>query len=359
MQIVILAGGTGTRLWPRSRRTTPKQLLDLVDEQSMLQRTVMRVQPLVPNERIYISTGRNYAAPILEQVPEIPPENIIVEPSGKGTAPCIGLSAVHILKAGAADDDVMVTLHADAYIKDEAEFRRILTAAEEAGRRDHMVTIGITPDSAETGFGYIERGEVAERIDGRDVYAVERFTEKPDPETAQRFFESGRFYWNSGMFIWKLSRIMSEMARCQPRLHAQLLDIQEALGADDQEARVESTWNEIASETIDVGIMEKAEDVVVIPATIGWSDIGNWGSLAELLSDDPSENIARGGGAHIAVESEGCLTYSKERLIGTIGLKDMVIVDTGDAILVCHKDRAQDVKELVNKLKADGLDQYT
>ena len=356
MYIVVLAGGTGTRLWPRSRRTSPKQLLDLVDEHSMLQETVMRVQPLVPNDHIFISTGQDYAAPILAQLPDLPRENIIVELSGKGTAPCIGLAAIHLQRF--TDDDVMVTLHADAYVRDEEEFRRILAAAEEAARRDHLVTIGITPDYAETAFGYIERGDGVEHINGRDIYAVKRFTEKPDAVTAQEFCDAGTYYWNSGMFGWKISRILSEMERCQPQLHAQLREIQAAFGLPGEQAIAERVWRQIENQTIDVGVMERAQDVVVIPADIGWSDIGNWGALADILQGQGRENLALGNGQLVDIDTEGCLTYSRDRLIATIGLQDLVIVDTGDAVLVCPKERAQDVKSMVDELKRRGLQRY-
>ena len=322
----------------------------------MLQRTFSRIQPLLPNEHILVSTGQEYAAPVLEQLPDLPPENVIVELEGRGTAPCIGLSAIHLERRN--PDEIMVTLHADAYIKDEQEFRQILLAAVEAARRDHLVTIGITPDYPETGFGYIQRGQVAERIQERAVYAVKRFTEKPDPDTAQHFYESGEYYWNSGMFAWKLSRIMSEMERCQPELASQLRQIQGALDTPQEAEATRHVWSQIANQSIDVGIMEKARDVVVIPAQIGWSDIGNWASLAELIQTSPQENTVAGKGQLLAVDTRGCFVYSPNRLVATIGLEDMVIVDTGDAILICPKDRAQDVKRVVDRLGQMGLDQY-
>ena len=328
----------------------------MVGEHSMLQETVMRVQPLVPNDHIFISTGQDYAAPIQDQLPDLPPENIIVELSGKGTAPCIGLAAIHLQRF--TQDDVMVTLHADAYIRDQDEFRRILMAGEETARRDHLVTIGITPAYAETAFGYIERGDVVERIDGRDIYAVRRFTEKPDAATAQVFCSSGTYYWNSGMFGWKISRIMAEMSQCEPRLYAQLREIQTAFGRVDEQAITERVWSQIENQTIDVGVMEKAQDVVVIPADIGWSDIGNWGALADILQGQGRDNLMLGGGKSVDIGSEGCLIYSRDRLVSTIGLRDLVIVDTGDAVLVCPKDRAQDVKTIVDELKRRGLERY-
>ncbi len=353
MYVVILAGGTGTRLWPRSRRATPKQLLDLVDHQSMLQRTIARVRPLLPVERILVSTGAEYAAPIQAQVPDLPPGNIIVERAGRNTAPCIGLAAIHLQRRAGADD-VMISLHADAYIKDEERFRQVLLAAVEAAERDHLVTIGITPPHAETGFGYIQRGERLARLNGQDVYRVVRFTEKPDAATAQRFVETGEYYWNSGMFIWKLSRIMAEMELHQPQLAAQLREIQGALGTPEEEAVTERVWGEVRSQSIDVAIMERAQDVAVVPADIGWSDVGSWDALADILDPDEQGNVVRGAGRYLGVDTKDTFIYSEGRLVATLGLEGMVVVDTGDAILVCPKERAQDVKLLVNRLKAEG-----
>lgn len=356
MYVVILAGGTGTRLWPRSRQQAPKQLLDLVDEHTMLQRTVMRVQPLVPNERIFISTGQNLAEMTRRQLPELPPENLIIEPEGRGTAPCAGLAAIYLQHY--MQDDIMAMLHADAFIADEERFRQVLRAAVEAAREDHLVTIGITPTYAETGFGYIQRAELLKQINGEPVYRVRRFTEKPDAATAQAFCDSGQYYWNSGMFVWKISRILAEMERCMPTLYGQLRAIQRSLESQDAEANLNRIWAEIAPQTIDRGVMEKAEDVVVIPADIGWSDIGNWASLAAVLQADAEGNVILGEGCFQGLDTHDSLVYSPRRLVAAIGLKDMVIVDTEDAILICPKERAQDVKTLVDQLKERKLDQY-
>lgn len=356
MYVVILAGGTGTRLWPRSRRTSPKQLLDLVDEQSMLQRTVMRVQPLLSNDRIYISTGDNYADMIRGQLPELPSDNMIVELSPRGTAPCIGLAAICLERLG--QDDVMAMLHADAYIKHEEAFRQVLLGAVAAAEQGHLVTIGIEPRYPETGFGYIQRGDQVARLNDQNVYEVARFTEKPDAETAERFCDSGEYYWNSGMFVWKISRILAEFERCQPKLYAQLREIQAALGTDREAEIVSQIWDQIENQTIDVGIMEKAQDVVVVPADIGWSDIGSWDSFAEVMEGDAEGNVVTGDGQFVGIDTRDTLVYSADRLIATIGVQSLVIVDTGDALLVCPKDRAQDVKQLVNKLKEQNQQDY-
>lgn len=356
MYVVILAGGVGTRLWPRSRRRTPKQLLDLVDEQTMLQRTVTRVQPLLPNERIFVSTGEEYASQVREQLPFLPVENIIVEPEGKGTAPCAGLAAVYLERHGA--DDVIAMLHADAYIGDEERFRQVLLAAVEAAQRNHLVTIGITPRYAETGFGYIQRDELLTYLNGQPVYSVKRFTEKPKAADAEAFVASGEYYWNSGMFAWKISRILEEMERCLPRLYAQLREIQRHLGGNDEATSLRNIWQQVESQSIDVGVMEKARDVVVIPADIGWSDIGSWAALAEVLTPDADGNVVRGLGRHLGIETTDSFIYSPHRLVATIGLEGMVVIDTEDALLICPKERSQEVKALVERLKKEGLERY-
>lgn len=367
MYAAILAGGSGTRLWPRSRQNHPKQLLNLVDDSdTMLQRTVRRILPLVPEENILVMTGREYAEMVHAQVPGLPVRNIIAEPAARGTAPCTGLAAIYLQhliseKTGqemSSADDTMIMLHADAHIENEDEFRHILCAAVQAAQAGHLVTTGIVPRYPETGFGYIQRRELIAQINGRPVYRVERFTEKPDYETAQAFVQSGLYYWNSGIFIWKLSSILTELERCQPRLYAQLCAIQAALGTLQAEETLRRVWAEIQTQTIDVGVMECARDVVVIPAEMGWSDVGNWASVADILPPDAEGNVLLGAGSHLGVDTRDSLVYSSRRLIATIGLQDMVVVDTDDVILICPKDRAQDVKKLVDQLKKDRRTEY-
>jgi len=356
MYAVILAGGSGTRLWPRSRQRRPKQLLDLINNNTLLQNTVLRIRPLVPEEHILVMTGREYADLVQNQVPSLPPENIIAEPEARGTAPCTGLAAIHVERR--AGDDVLIQLHADAHIEKEEEFRQILAAAVQAAQEGHLVTTGIVPRYVETGFGYIQRGQLVTQINGRPVYRVERFTEKPDCATAKAFVDSGRYYWNSGIFIWRVSSILAEFERCQPRLYSQLRAIQAAFGTPEEEEATQRIWAEIQTQTIDVGIMEKARDVVVIPADIGWSDIGSWASLVDILSANDEGNIVLGNGSHLGLDTKDSLIYSAHRLVATIGLENIVIVDTDDVILVCPRERAQDVKKLVDRLKKEGREEY-
>ena len=355
MFALILAGGTGTRLWPRSRKNRPKQLLDIVAKNTMLQETYIRIRPMLAPEEIFVVTNRTYAPIVKAQLPLLPLGNIIIEPEGKGTAPCIGLSALYMRRI--RPDEVMASLHADHVIEKPDVFRDALKAATKVAEQGYLVTLGIKPTHPETGYGYICRGEPMGEMDGFEVYRADRFTEKPDLETAKAFLAEGRYYWNSGIFIWKLSTILDEFRRHLPALYEQLMEIDSALGTDAEAKVLEEVWERVESETIDEGIMEKADRVAVIPVDIGWSDVGNWATLADILPKDSENNVVVGG-EHIGIDTTGSLLYSTKRLIATVGLKDMIVVDTDDVILVCPKDRAQDVKELVRKLKVNNKDEY-
>jgi mannose-1-phosphate guanylyltransferase len=353
VSITILAGGSGTRLWPLSRRQHPKQLLALGGERSLLQSTVDRVLPLVPPERIYILTGPDLAASIAAQLPNIPPQNILIEPSPRGTAPCLGLAAMQLRRAHGGEG-VMISLHADHIVRREEDFRATLLAAMATARQDYIVTIGIQPDHPNTGFGYIERSEALGREQGLDVYHVAGFTEKPPLERAREYVASGRFYWNTGYFTWTLDHILGEFRRLQPVLYAQLEQIVDAAGTP----KAERIWSQIVPVTIDVGIMEHAARVAVVPCDLGWNDVGSWASLWDILPRDGEGNVALGDGQHVGLQTHNTLVYSSGRLVATVGLDDMLVIDTGDAVLVLPRSRAQDVSALVKELRARGLDRH-
>lgn len=346
----IMAGGIGSRLWPRSRKNTPKQFLDLLSDQTMLQDAFARLQPLIPAENILIGTGEAYVSIVHEQLPDLPSENIIVEPSGKGTAPAIGLGAMHIHRRDPGA--IMTVVTADHYIGQVDPFRRVIKAAIEVAQAGHLVTLGITPSFASTGYGYIRRGEPLKTVDGFTVYHARRFTEKPDSSLAQAFISSGLYSWNSGMFIWQVQAIMAEFERQMPDFFAQLLKIEAALDTPDASTTLENVWANVESQTIDYGIMERALDVAVIPVHIGWNDVGSWGTLKELLVTDENGNVFIGD--HINVETRNTLVYSPKKLVATIGLENLIVVDTEDALLICPSDRTEDVRRIVNALVARG-----
>jgi mannose-1-phosphate guanylyltransferase len=351
---VILAGGSGTRLWPRSRESMPKQFLDITGERTMLQEAVARIEALIPLERVFVVTNREYLPIVRRQLPALPEPNAIGEIVGRGTAPAIGLAAITLQKLD--PDATMVVLTADHLISRREEFRRVLLSAARVAESGQLVTLGIHPTHAETGYGYIERGERLGQYEGFDAYRVLRFTEKPDRDMAREFVAAGRFSWNSGMFIWRVDAILREMLRLMPATRAQLEEIGVDLGTERQEETLQRIWPYIEKETIDFGVMERAADVVVVPAEIGWNDVGCWSTLLDLLPGDVDGNIVSGDVC--AVDTQRSLIYSSGRLVATIGLEDMIVVEAGDAILVCPRSRAQDVRQIVDRLKESGRERF-
>ncbi|MEA3408463.1 MAG: mannose-1-phosphate guanylyltransferase [Chloroflexota bacterium] len=354
VHIAILAGGSGTRLWPRSRTKTPKQLLDLVgDGGSMLQHTVQRILPLVSLEHVYILTGPEHAAAIAAQLPQLPEENIFIEPSPRGTAPCLGLAALR-LRRKHGGESIMISLHADHTIAREDRFRDALRAATATARKGHLVTVGLVPTRPETGFGYIERGNKLFAEQEISVYHVARFREKPPLDQAREFVESGRFYWNAGYFAWTLDNLLQEFERLLPETYTCLETMANGLPAQD----VDALWKQIDSVSIDVGIMERARNVAVVPCDMGWSDVGSWTALYEILEKDANGNVVRADKRHVGLDTKDCLIYSEDKLVATIGLEDMIVVNTSDALLVLPKSRAQEVGALVEGLEAQELEEY-
>lgn len=351
---VILAGGGGTRLWPMSRVQHPKHLLTLCGDSSMVSQTSQRITPLIPCSQQLVITVEAHADAIRKEVPCIPGQNVIVEPSGRGTGPCIGLMALLIHHRD--PDAIMVAMPADHVIADETGFIKTLECAIEAAQDGHLVTFGIVPGYAETGYGYIQRGGVLNTACAQPVYRVQRFAEKPDLDTARHFVASGEYYWNSGIFVWRVATILQAMRELLPDLYSQLVKIEQALGTPHEGQVIRQAWSEVDPVSIDVGIMEKADDVVVVPADIGWNDVGCWTSVAGLQTADEGNNIAVG--EHIALDCHDTYIRSSGRLVAALGLEGMIVIDTGDAVLVCPKSKAQDVKKIVQQLKDEGKTQY-
>jgi mannose-1-phosphate guanylyltransferase len=354
LKIVVLAGGIGTRLWPESRRRRPKQLLNLVGSRSMLQDTVDRVLPLAPASDVYVITGRPYVAAVAEQLPGVPKANVIGEPAGRGSAPAMGLAATYL--AGDSDD-VLAFLPADHVIAKPEPFRLALKAAEGLAREGYLVTLGIQPSAPFTGYGYVQQGEWIGERGGLSAFRVARFAEKPDQAAAIDYLRSGQYSWNAGMFIASARTFLEEIALYLPALGVQLASIAAARGARSERRVLREVWSQVNAVTVDYGIMEKTRRAAVIPVEIGWSDVGDWGSLADVLKCDGDGNVVRG--LHLGLDTANCLIRgSNTRLIATVGLRDMVVVDAGDAILVCPRERSQEAKQVVERLRADGREKY-
>lgn len=350
-----MAGGAGTRLWPLSRRARPKPLLPLVEGgRSLFQMAVQRLDPLLPPERILVVASTDLIPGLREQAPELPDENFIVEPMGRDTAPAVGLGAIHVL---ARDPQaVMAVLTADHHIADTGRFRQVLGAAVELAAEGAVVTLGIHPTYPATGFGYIERGEPLRMVGEVAAAPLVQFREKPDAETAAAYLQNDRFSWNSGMFIWPARRVMAEFAAHAPDIHATLSELWAGIGTPEYAATLARLWPGVRRISVDYALLEHIdEDIYVIPVEMGWNDIGNFSALYAILSDGET-NVVRGE-APALVDTRGSLIFS-DRLVATIGLDDVVIVDTEDALLICKRDRAQDVKQIVERLQEEQRDSY-
>lgn len=350
---LIMAGGRGERFWPKSRKNMPKQFLTLTDDgKSMIQLTVERILPLVGAEDIFIATNRDYKELVRRQLPEVPEENILCEPVGRNTAPCIGLGAVHMAKK--YGDAVMIVLPSDHLIKYNTIFLSTLSdACEAAEQGENLVTLGITPDSPETGYGYIKFQP--EHTLGR-AFAVERFVEKPDLETAKGYLASEQYLWNSGMFIWKVSTILKNLERYLPETSAGLGRIGEALGTEEAGRVLEKEFQAFRSESIDYGVMEKAEHIYILTGAFGWDDVGSWPAVGRIKKSNEFGNVVDGNA--VTVETRNTIIQGGRKLIAAVGLEDMIVVDTDDALLICDKDHAGEIKKVLENLRICNRVEY-
>ncbi|MGE5481414.1 MAG: mannose-1-phosphate guanylyltransferase, partial [Bacteroidota bacterium] len=351
---VVMAGGRGERFWPRSRKKLPKQFLPLFGKRTMIQMTCDRLRGVVPPERILVVTGADLVDMARRQLPELPGENIIAEPVGRNTAPCIGLAAV--LVEARDPEAVLAVLPADHRIADEKGFRSLLRrAADLAAVHDVPVTLGITPSYPETGFGYIQAGAALDPEDSQDPEGarwVERFVEKPTLAKAREYLAAGNFYWNSGMFIWRAATVRRLVVEFLPEIHRGLQRIAEALGTPAFQETLAAEFSGFPSVSVDYGILEKTDRILVIPANIGWDDVGHWTSVSRLSPHDRDGNVIEGN--VIAIDTKDSLISGHDRLIATIGLENVVIVESEDAVLICAKDRVQEVRQVLARLRERG-----
>lgn len=353
MYAVIMAGGKGTRLWPVSRSKEPKQLQSLVSRRTLLQETALRLKALIPLNHIFIVTNKTYSSLIRKQIPSLPKKNIIIEPEAKNTAPCIGLAAIHLKKIDSSA--CMMVLPADHMVGEGREFRRILKlTCRLAQENENLVTLGIKPTYPETGYGYIQIGPEKEEIGENKVFWVKKFIEKPKFNEATRFVKSWNYLWNSGIFTWKVQTILNAYKKYLPCLYRSLLQIEKSLGTSKEKKVLEEEYKKMKDVSVDYGIMERAKKVLVVPADLEWSDLGNWGTLKDVLSKRDKDNVIKG--EHIGIDTQGCLVYGGNKPIVTIGVSNLIIVETEDATLICPKEKAHQVKEIVEKLKKDGKD---
>ncbi len=348
---VVMAGGSGTRFWPLSRERMPKQLLRIGSEDTLIQETVRRILPLVAREDVFVVTNPalfdDINAQLSSRFGKSWERNIVLEPQARNTAPALGLAALHLQRLD--PEGCMVVLSADHVIRKTDTLLAVLERARQAAARGHLVTLGITPDRPETGYGYIKAGAALAAPDGPGVSAVAAFVEKPDFETARQYLRQGGYFWNSGIFVWKIATLLEEIERHAPGLHAGLAEIRESLGTEAEDAVIREVFSRLEPISIDYAVMEKTARAAVIPADIGWSDVGSWTALEDVSERDAAGNVIVGN--VIDVDSRDSIIYAEKRLVATIGLEGLVVVDTPDATLVCSKERAQDVRKVVEKIK--------
>lgn len=350
---LIMAGGHGERFWPRSRKNLPKQFLSLTEDgKTLIQLTVERILPLVDINDVYISTNKDYSDLVAEQLPDLPKENILCEPIGRNTAPCIGLGAAYISKR--SGDSVMIILPSDHLIKYNQMFVSTLEDACDIAEEDgNLVTIGIAPTYAETGYGYIRFNPSETHKRG---YKVLNFAEKPNIELAKQYVSSNEYLWNSGMFVWKTSTILDSFQHIMPDVYDGLMIIRDAISTSAEDDVIRREFPKFPSISIDYGVMEKSDKIYTLPGNFGWDDVGSWLAMERIRQTNEFGNIADGN--VITINTNNCIIQADKKLIACIGLKDLVIVDTNDATLICDKNSTNDIKKVIENLKVCNRNEY-
>ncbi|NOR90789.1 MAG: NTP transferase domain-containing protein [Anaerolineales bacterium] len=358
----IMAGGGGTRLWPLSRKKRPKQALKFFGDRTLFQVSVERILPIIDPANILVLTIDDHAQILAKQEEALLQSNFIIEPSPRGTASAIGLAAIYLNHRDPGS--VMACLTADHYMANEPAFRELLQAAYDGALDNHLVTLGITPNAPDPTYGYIHKGDEAEKYRGLQTYTVQAFKEKPDAALAREYQQSGEYSWNSGMFVWRTERILEEIQRQMPDLFSGLQEIEKALDTERERETVAAVWNELKSITIDYGVMEGAEDVVVIPADdLGWIDVGDWNRLYNVLEKDDDGNVSDAD-TTLLLDTRGVIVLQDEqrdsdRLIAALGIDGLVIIDTEDVLLICQREKADQVKRLVDLVNERKLGNYS
>ena len=356
LHAVVMAGGTGTRFWPQSRHSRPKQLQRLAGKRTMIQATVDRIAADVPPERTWIVTNAAQAKETAEQLPDVPAANLLIEPCGRNTAPCIGLAAIHLLKND--PDAVMLVMPADHVIRPNEVFLSAVRNAVRTlhDRPDSLVLFGIPPTRPATGYGYIERGDTMTEQTDAPVYRVASFREKPAEDVAKQYMGAGNFYWNCGIFVWRADRILAELKESEPEIHTRCMTLQAAIGTGEWQSTLETEFPQMKKISIDYAILERSKNVCVIEAPFEWDDVGSWESLPRLLGADDAGNTV--DARHVGLETERCIIRSTDEnhVVATIGVEDLIIVHTPDATLVCRRGDDAAVRTMVDELKARGYD---
>ncbi|MCD6287808.1 MAG: mannose-1-phosphate guanylyltransferase [Candidatus Hydrogenedentes bacterium] len=352
---VVLCGGRGTRFWPKSRTATPKQILPIVSDQSLIKDVADRLRPVLPQENLWLLTTPRLVDVLRSHVDFIPPKQFLCDPVPRNTAPILGMAAVYLEHR--TPGAVMGSFHADAAIGQVGKFRKLVRAAYRlAERNDVLVTLGVAPRSPHTGFGYICAGELIDTLGGFTAHKVARFKEKPSRSTARKYVAAGNYYWNTGMFFWKCRTFLDAIAKYLPDVYEELELIRASIGTRKEKRTIEECFERMRKVSVDHGILEKACNIAVLTTDLDWDDVGSYSTLYEYWPADKDGNRVRGNA--ITVNSENVLIDSPDRLVAAVGIKDIMIVDTGDAVLVCHRDAGQDVGRVVDELERRNRTEY-